>query len=135
MKLESTRGQLSGPIAPAPPEVLDQRMVDELRTFGHEPGQLLHEVLHDFLIEAPSLMADIERAVEEEAYDTAARAAHRLKGAGGHMGAARLSVVAGEVETLARTGMRQATASATATARTELDLAMAAARGLLPGTS
>lgn len=114
-----------------PDDVLDQRIVGSLRAFGGDPGQLLQELVHDFLIDAPSLMTEIERAVEENAYVIAARAAHRLKGGSEHMGALRLAVVAGEIETSARSGVRRATASATETARAELGLAVAAARALL----
>jgi HPt (histidine-containing phosphotransfer) domain-containing protein len=108
-------------------------MVAALRGFGSEPGTLLRAMLHDFLTEGPSLMAEVERAADDEAYASVAGAAHRLRGSGGHIGALQLALVAGEVEAAARNRVREATATATATARTELDKAMAAARELLRG--
>ncbi|MEY2433005.1 MAG: Hpt domain [Acidimicrobiaceae bacterium] len=112
-------------------DVLDERMVAALRDFGREPGRLLHQMATDFLVEAPSLVSEIERAVEDHADAIAARAAHQLKGVSGHIGAVRLAVVAGEVEVSARSGVAHAMAAATTAARTELDLAVVAARGLL----
>jgi HPt (histidine-containing phosphotransfer) domain-containing protein len=112
-------------------DVLDERMVTALRGFGREPGRLLHQMATDFLVEAPSLVSEIERAVERHAHAIAARAAHQLKGVSGHIGAVRLAVAAGEVESSARSGEVQAMTAATAAARTELDLAIDAAGGLL----
>jgi HPt (histidine-containing phosphotransfer) domain-containing protein len=106
-------------------------MLGLLRDYGREPGEFLHEMLRAFLIEAPPLMADIERLVEDKACEPVARLAHRLKGTSGHIGALRLATAVSEVENLAGTAVGQATASATATARREFDLAVAAAQGLL----
>jgi HPt (histidine-containing phosphotransfer) domain-containing protein len=114
-------------------DVLDSRMIDALRAFGPEPGKLLREMLRDFLMEAPSLMEEVERAASEEAYAGVAGAAHQLRGSGGHIGALRLAAVAGEVEASARARVRSATSAATTSARTELDLAVVAARELLTG--
>jgi HPt (histidine-containing phosphotransfer) domain-containing protein len=111
--------------------VLDARVITALRVFGGEPGELLQEMLLDFLTEAPSLTTQIERAVKDQAYDAAARAAHRLKGTSGHLGARRLAAVAAEVEVSARAGDRHPATRAMARTRAELDLAVAAARLLV----
>jgi two-component system sensor histidine kinase/response regulator len=120
------------PIAPeAPPELLDRRMVEALRTLGRAPGVLLKAMIDDFLVEAPSLTTDIERAVEWGAPVAAARAAHRLRGTSGHLGLARLAAVAGDVETAARAGAPLVMAAARV--RSELVLACAVARSLTAG--
>lgn len=111
-------------------DVLDEGNLSALREFGREPGVLLQEMARDFLVEAPSLMAEIEEAVGEGEYATAGRAAHRLKGASGHMGATRVAAVASEVESLSKDGISEAMASATTTARAEVELALAAVRML-----
>jgi two-component system sensor histidine kinase BarA len=111
-------------------DVLDQRIIAALRDFGQQ-GKLLQEMIEGFLVEAPSLMAEIERSLEDESHDTVARAAHRLRGLSAHMGARRLAGVAGELETAARAGSVQPTAAVMTTARTELDRAVASTRTLL----
>lgn len=113
-----------------PDDVLDPRMVSALRDFGREPGKLLREMVQDFLVEAPSLMVDLDRAVADRAYPIVASTAHRMKGASGHMGAVRLAAIAGEIEALARAGGGDAVASATAIAHTEVELAVAAVQAL-----
>lgn len=116
-------------MSPRPEEVLDQRMVGVLRDLGADRGKLLHEMAQDFLIEVPLLVAEIERAVEQDAYEIAAHAAHRLNGCSGHLGAMRLSAAASEVETRARAGGAHI-ASAAAITRTEMDLAISAVSAL-----
>ena len=111
--------------------VLDARVVTSLRFFGGEPGELLHEMALDFLAEAPSLLAEVDRGVDVRAYDTVALAAHRLKGSSGHIGARRLAAAAGEIEASARAGLTTTTARAATSARTELDHALAEVRLLL----
>ncbi|MCU1452825.1 MAG: hypothetical protein JWN46_971 [Acidimicrobiales bacterium] len=113
-----------------PPEVLDQHMITALRALGREPGELLREMVHDFLIEAPLLTIDIERAVEQGSPVAAARAAHRLRGTSGHLGLARLAAVAGDVEGAALTG--GPLVMFTARVRGELTLAVAALHGQIP---
>jgi HPt (histidine-containing phosphotransfer) domain-containing protein len=76
-------------------------------------------------------VTEIEGAVEEAAYGVVARAAHRLRGIGGHIGAARLADSASEVEIAARTGSRRSTTAATVIMRAELTLATTAASSLL----
>jgi HPt (histidine-containing phosphotransfer) domain-containing protein len=112
-------------------DVLDQRIVKALRSFGGEPGELLDALLHEFLVEAPSLVTEISVAVDQNAYASAARAAHQLRGISGHVGAARLADIAGAVEAATRTASRDAAASV-ATLRAELALVVTAARALLP---
>ncbi|MCU1352722.1 MAG: Hpt domain [Acidimicrobiales bacterium] len=115
------------PLGPAP-EVLNQRMVSALRAIGPEPGELLRAMVHDFLVQAPALTTDIERAAERGDATDAARAAHRLRGTSGHLGLARLSAVAAEVEAAAMAGAAWVV-SATRV-RPELDIAIGAARAV-----
>jgi HPt (histidine-containing phosphotransfer) domain-containing protein len=117
-------------MSPLPEEVLDQRMVGALRDLGPDRGKLLQEMVQDFVTEVPLLVAEIDRAVEHGAYEIAARAAHRLNGCSGHLGAVRLSAAARDIETWARTGGAQM-ASAAAITRTEMDLAITAVNGLV----
>ena len=130
-------------LSPAPPlAVLDQHMVGALRALGRKPGRLLEEMVHGFLIEAPALTADIERAVERGSHLDAAQAGHRLRGMSAHLGLARLAAAAGEVEAEAlagwrATGRRRGSSCAPWVVavdglRTELEFAIAAARDLAP---
>jgi HPt (histidine-containing phosphotransfer) domain-containing protein len=114
-------------------DVLDQRVLDALRAFGRDPGKLLAEMVRDFVLEAPSLVTAIGRAVEHDDREAAARAAHRLKGMSGHIGARRLAMVAGEIESSVGTNLEHANATAVALMCTELELAASAASDLCAG--
>jgi HPt (histidine-containing phosphotransfer) domain-containing protein len=113
-----------------PGEVLDQGMVSALRAYGPEKGRLLRSVAQDFVSEAPVLVAEIERAVDDRDLDAVMRIAHQMKGVSGHMGATRLAALADDLETSARTGRMTEINSVLATARTELERAIAAALAL-----
>ena len=119
------------PATALPDDVLDQAMVAALRAFGREPGKLLRELAEAFVVEALSLMADIERAVDGDDFEAAARSAHRMKGASGHIGAFRVAAAAAECQTVAEGGAHPAIAAATIAMRAEVELAVAAVR-LLP---
>ena len=110
-------------------EVLDRRTISMLRSFGEVPGKLLQEMLGDFLAEAPTLMADIDRSIAAKSYPAAARAAHQLAGISGCVGATRLALAANAVEFSSDAPSDQVVA-ASKTARTELELAVAAAAGV-----
>jgi HPt (histidine-containing phosphotransfer) domain-containing protein len=110
-------------------DVLDRRTISSLRSFGEVPGQLLQEMLGDFLSEAPALMADIDRSIAAKSYAVVARAAHQLAGISGCVGATRLVLAANEVESSSGAPSDQVVAAAK-TARTELELAVTAAAGV-----
>jgi HPt (histidine-containing phosphotransfer) domain-containing protein len=108
---------------------LDQHHLDALRAFGDAPGVLLGDMLDDFLVEAPELLAEIELAVEQDSYPAMAGAAHRLSGISGHLGALRLAGVANAVERDARAESVDVAVSTAAT-RTEVALAISAVSDL-----
>src|ERR1700729_2664547 len=84
--------------------VLDAHAVSALRAFGRQPGKLLGEMASAFLAETPALMAEIESTAATESLALTGKAAHKLKGVSGHIGAARLAAAAGAVEQSAASG-------------------------------
>jgi HPt (histidine-containing phosphotransfer) domain-containing protein len=113
-----------------PADILNPRMVSSLRDFGPTRGTLLKLVVQDFLLEAPLLLADIERAVAGGDLGAVARIAHQMKGVSGHMGATRLATSVASLETKAKAGESDGVAAELTMARTELDLALTAAMAL-----
>ncbi|MEY2447012.1 MAG: Hpt domain [Acidimicrobiaceae bacterium] len=112
-------------------DALDHDRVNALRDFGNDSGELLAAMLADFLVEAPQLVTEIEAAMSTQSHDAAARAAHRLRGITGHIGATRLGDIASQVEIAAGTGFPVGSAALVAAARVELGLAVTAACVLL----
>ncbi len=83
-------------------DALDTSLVSALRSFGSRPGELLDVMLRQFLVEAPALLADIESATEWTDHEWVERAAHRLKGTAGHVGATRVADTCRQLEHTAR---------------------------------
>jgi two-component system, sensor histidine kinase and response regulator len=77
---------------------LDAAHLDALRRLGPPPDGVLPELAALFLRDAPADLAELASAVAAGDRPTAARIAHRLKGMGGHIGAARLAAAASALE-------------------------------------
>jgi two-component system sensor histidine kinase/response regulator len=107
---------------------LDLKVVAALRVIG--PGKLLRQTGEDFLAEAPATFEELERHAEKGDAVGVARAAHRLKGVSGHMGARGLANATARLEQRTRDGGRL-TFDDLAEARAELGLAVEAVARLL----
>lgn len=86
-----------------PPEepVIDPHLVLE-RVEGDT--DLLHEIIALFLAETPAITSALDQALAQQNCRALERAAHRLRGAVGHLGAGRASDVALRLEQAARKG-------------------------------
>jgi len=62
------------------------------------------ELVETFFEEAPGLLAELKQALDGNDADTFRRAAHSLKSNGKSFGAARLAILAGELEAMGRDG-------------------------------
>ena len=105
---------------PVDPDVLE--MLADLQ----EPGEpdLLSELVTLFLRDTPERLDVLHRALDSRDFETAARAAHSLKGSAANLGATQLQALAADAETSARAG-DEATVRASAAA---LDAEFAAVR-------
>jgi HPt (histidine-containing phosphotransfer) domain-containing protein len=106
--------------------ILDDHVISALRSFGRPAGRLLAEMVAAFVDEAPTLMAEIESSESHGTCADVARAAHKLKGVCGHIGAVRVALASAHVEDLAGKGDRQGLTSAIAATRRELEPAFKA---------
>jgi PAS domain S-box-containing protein len=94
--------------APSPEELtsgIDTAIIDDLREISKKCGRdVLRQAVDIFATEAPLRIADIRAAIS--AHDTArlAEIAHKLKGASLCVGAARVGMLCGEIESHARDG-------------------------------
>jgi len=91
--------------ATAPPEVLDPSLLDSLRTlrFEGEPDPLA-EVVDLFLRDTPQRIREASDAAGRRDASALRVAAHTLKGSANNLGARRLGVAAGRLETEAASG-------------------------------
>jgi CheY-like chemotaxis protein/HPt (histidine-containing phosphotransfer) domain-containing protein len=106
----------------AAPRVLDSHALAELRVLGCAGGSdVLMRVVEAYLQSAPELvraLVDAERAGDAAAL---ARAAHTLKSSSAQVGAARLSLLAKELEALGRAQRLEGARERVAAAREELE--------------
>jgi HPt (histidine-containing phosphotransfer) domain-containing protein len=111
--------------------IIDEDTVACLRSYGHEPGKILGELVESFLVEAPALLSQIEQATQGCAYEAAASSAHMLKGLSGLIGAGRLAAACGDVECGGRHTGPDRTKDPIEVLRAETGLALIAMRELL----
>ncbi len=64
--------------------------------------ELLQDICRIFLEESPKLMTTLQEAVEQNDSEAVSRAAHSLKGESGYLGAANVSQMAKQLETMGR---------------------------------
>jgi len=64
--------------------------------------ELLHDICRIFLEESPKLMTQLQQAVAQDDPEAVSRAAHSLKGESGYLGAANVSQMARQLETMGR---------------------------------
>ncbi len=95
---------------PDPPAVMDGSVpaggaVDEsrlgvLRGMGPPDGSLLGRLVDAFLSEAPSSMAVLHDAIEQEDAPALQKGAHRLRGSAANLGATGMAALCGDLEAL-----------------------------------
>jgi HPt (histidine-containing phosphotransfer) domain-containing protein len=113
-----------------PRAALDADAIDRLREAADGDEAFLHELVEEYLTEAPDQLATIERAVGSGATEEALRAAHTLKSTSATFGATALADLAREMEGLAREGRLDSLEGLAGQARTELGRVSALLREL-----
>lgn len=76
--------------------------VQRLRDVAMEDTDFMIELVDLFLDDMPEQLEWLRKAVEQADSDSTAKAAHRIKGAAGNVGADRLSQICGELEESSR---------------------------------
>jgi HPt (histidine-containing phosphotransfer) domain-containing protein len=79
-------------------DVLDMRVLEELRESVGGDQEFFAELLDELLDDAPNQLANLRNAVAAGDAEAARRAAHTLKGNGRTFGAPELSTLAQELE-------------------------------------
>ncbi len=88
-----------------PDEPLDRETLDRLRRLGGEAEPaLVADLVRSFLAQLPGLLDAVRQALASGDARGAERAAHRLKGMSGALGALSLSAAAAALEDVARGG-------------------------------
>jgi PAS domain S-box-containing protein len=80
---------------------VDESVIASLLELTSETPDLLSEIVETFFMEAPARLDEIAQAVGEGNGETASRAAHRLKGSAGTLGARRMAGLCEEIESAA----------------------------------
>lgn len=93
--------------------------VQRLRDVTMEDTDFMIELVDLFLDDMPEQLEWLRKAVEQADSDSTAKAAHRIKGAAGNVGADRLSQICGELEQTSRA--TEAAPSQAALAEIELE--------------
>jgi CheY-like chemotaxis protein len=83
--------------------VLDPTALDEIRSFaGKDADLMLAELFECYLQDAPEMIQQIGQALDQQNYSDLATAAHTLKSSSASLGAARVSQLCSQLETLGR---------------------------------
>ncbi len=83
---------------------LDKDRIRELRELAGDDPAILQELIDLFLTDAPKLIDQMRRALEDQDGTALRRTAHVLKGSGGQIGALRVQDICATIETLVGTG-------------------------------
>lgn len=78
--------------------------MEKYERFRHDIGSGINMLLAKFLENLPGRIADIKTAIQDQAPESLARAAHKLKGTAATFGLDRLSDISKQLEMLARSG-------------------------------
>lgn len=85
------------------PDVLDMRILNELRELGGEDDPaLIGELIEIFLSDAPQRLEEIAKGLSRGDLQSVERAAHTLKSSSANIGAIGLSRICREMEEFAR---------------------------------
>ena len=83
-------------------DALDQEQIDLLLSLDDGAGEVLEEIVAEFLVMGVELRSQIAAALEANDGPTAQRLAHTLKGASANVGAAALAGVCASIEAQVR---------------------------------
>jgi CheY-like chemotaxis protein len=115
------------PVTAVAPEVLEPGALKQLRaTLGRQADRMLPGLIDRFYQDVERLLGEAWRALEGKQADDLRRVAHTLKSTSATFGAVALSVVARELEYLARDGVLEGAAGLIAQAEAEFAKARAA---------
>jgi HPt (histidine-containing phosphotransfer) domain-containing protein len=84
------------------PRAIDPSQIETLRDLDDGQGQVMREVIAQFLLEAAEARRQLPELLRARDLPALARAAHSLKGASANVGAAQLAAACAEVESQAR---------------------------------
>lgn len=107
-------GHMPGPppVSTCDSSVIDSSRLDQLRAMLGEPASdIIHDLIHTYLQEAPRLLASLQTALEEHDTDTFVRSAHSLKSSSAQIGAVSLSSICKDIERMGNMGVLQDAAS------------------------
>jgi len=111
---------LEGPGQAVSPEVLESKALEQLRaTLGRQADRMLPALIEQFYRDADRLLGQARRASEQGRAEDVRIASHSLKSTSATFGAMRLSAVARELESLARSGKLDGVAEHIARAEAE----------------
>ena len=103
-QLEVTTSKLPTPAKPV--TGFDTKAIASLHEMlGENAAELLAVVIHNYLEDAPNLIAQIQAAVQQQDAAALRYAAHTLKSISATLGAVTLAQLCQELETIGRTGM------------------------------
>jgi histidine phosphotransfer protein HptB len=92
-------------------DALDREQIEFLIGLDDGAGEVLAEIVGEYLAMAVELRAETQAAMDQGDLDAARRLAHTFKGASANVGARRLAEVCAEIEAYARNGDRRALAA------------------------
>ncbi|HSH23301.1 MAG TPA: response regulator [Acidimicrobiales bacterium] len=110
--------------------VLDTERLEVLRRMGPADGSLLGKVVHAFATDAPAQLSALRRALADRDATAIHRAAHRLRGAAGNVGATAVVELCAELEASGRLGSFERAVELVAELEGELSGAVSALRAV-----
>ena len=90
------------PFSHAP--TLDRSVLEELREYSSEEGDLAEELIDLFLEDSPKQLLALQHALQNDDRGEVEKRSHRLKGSAGSIGAVRLRQICENLESTARDG-------------------------------
>jgi len=115
------------------PDVLDMRILDDLRELGGaDDPALITELIDIFLADAPLRLQEISRGLSRGDLVVVERAAHTLKSSSANIGAIGLSRICREMEELARERKLERIPSLFARSEDVMNAVQSALEGLRP---
>jgi CheY-like chemotaxis protein/HPt (histidine-containing phosphotransfer) domain-containing protein len=79
-------------------DVMDWSRLDELAEFDDDEGSMVREVIESFSGDAHAMVAEVQAAIAARDWPASKRAAHKLKGAAGNLGARAIQDTCGLIE-------------------------------------
>jgi HPt (histidine-containing phosphotransfer) domain-containing protein len=115
-----------------PQQVLDMSIIDELLSLSDDGDpELLVDLLHMFLQDAPTKVARIAKGLQAGDLTEVEHASHSLKGSSGNLGATHVQHVCESLQVASRKGEKEKIGPLVEQLLADYSLAEAALRGLL----